>query len=158
MTDAHTRARGILVASLAGAAPLPDAAWLDAHLDACAACRTRREDLQEGLRVLRLPETAADGRLVARTRQRLHARALELHGERELHSPLLAASGLALVSGVATTIGMIRALATLGVPAGVPLPLLAAAGVGLWFLPASLAALALLARPWRDAHAPEVES
>jgi hypothetical protein len=159
MTASHARARQVMVASLIDDIPASDAAWLDTHLRDCASCSNLRQDLGTGLRALRLPEMTADAGLVEATQRRLHDRARELNRERALHAPLLAASLLGLLTGVLTAVGMARALAAIGTDAGVPSPLLAAAGVALWFLPAILVAAAALVAGWRpNADALEAES
>jgi hypothetical protein len=149
MIDSHARARQILVESLAGDASQADRDWLHAHLEACVSCSALRDGLRAGVGLLRLPEVRVDASQIQTIRHRLRERAQDLRHERELCTALVAASVVGILSGVLTAAGMARILDVFGTQAGVPAPLLAAAGVALWFLPASLAAAAALLARWR---------
>ena len=149
MTDSHARARQVVIALLAdGVVPAPDADWLEVHLQECRSCSALREDLRASVRVLRLPEVTAHPALVEVTEWRLHARARELTAARRLDAPPLAALLLGLLTSIAAGTGLVHVFTVLGARAGISVPVTLAAGMAIWFLPASLAALvALLIEP-----------
>lgn len=158
--DDHARARESVVASLIEDLPGSEADWLAGHLAACEDCSAFGEELRRGVRALGLAGVTADPELVSVTKRRLHAREQELRSERALRLPLLAAGLLGLASSGAFVYGVARALPGLGLRIDMASPPVLAAGVALWFLPASLGALAaLLLRPRTHvSHAMEVES
>lgn len=59
-----------------------DADWLHAHLERCAACAAYAEDFEQTEHVLRAVAVTATPALVARTQQRVQARALYLQEQR----------------------------------------------------------------------------
>ena len=88
--DAHQRARKLIALSGAealSANELSDQqssnAWLAAHLESCASCRTFAENAAEAIHRLRAIPVAAGRSLVSTTQSRVRRRALELQRHRE---------------------------------------------------------------------------
>lgn len=154
MTDGHVRARQVVMARLAmGVVPASDAEWLDGHVRHCGACDAFEGDLRAAVRALRLPEVTVEPALLQATERRLRARARELAEARGLETQLLASVLLGLLSSLATVLALVNALAVLATRLGLPAPVALAAGVAIWFLPASLAALVAMLVPRRTANA-----
>jgi hypothetical protein len=90
MTD-HDRALELImrrgVEDIAGR----DADWLNAHLESCAGCAAYAEDFDQTGHLLRSVAVTATPELVARTRQRVQARALYLQ-EQQSRMVLIAIS------------------------------------------------------------------
>ena len=68
-----------------------DADWLNAHLESCVACAAYAEDFEQTGRLLRSVAVTATPELVARTQQRVQARALYLQ-EQQSRMVLIAIS------------------------------------------------------------------
>lgn len=68
-----------------------DADWLNAHLESCAACAAYAEDFEQTGHLLRSVAVTATPALVARTQQRVQARALYLQ-EQQSRMVLIAIS------------------------------------------------------------------
>ena len=85
-TDAHEQARRLI--ALAGseepsATDQSSNAWLAAHLETCASCRSFAENVGETVRGLRAIPIAAERSLVSTTQIRVRRRALELQRQKE---------------------------------------------------------------------------
>jgi len=78
----HERALELIMRRGTEEVPAGDAQWLDAHLASCAECTSYAELFDDTGRLLRSVAITATPSLVARTRDRVHARAAYLEEQR----------------------------------------------------------------------------
>jgi anti-sigma factor RsiW len=90
MTD-HDRALELIMRRGTEDIAARDADWLNAHLESCAACAAYAEDFEQTGHLLRSVAVTATPALVARTQQRVQARALYLQ-EQQSRMVLIAIS------------------------------------------------------------------
>ncbi len=99
--DQHQRARLLLEERSFGIISEPDAKWLAAHLDECAACHVVESDMQSAIALLCSEPVTAPTFLVSRTKAsvRIRARELQEHSERTRLLVLSLALALVFTSG-----------------------------------------------------------
>jgi len=81
--NAHERARNLIALAGPEAFSGADQAWLAAHLETCASCRTFAENARETIHGLRAIPIAAERSLVSTTQIKVRRRAMELQRQRE---------------------------------------------------------------------------
>jgi len=81
--DAHERARNLIAWAGPEALSSADRAWLAAHVETCASCRTFAENAVATIHALRAIPIAAERSLVSTTQMKVRRRALELQSQRE---------------------------------------------------------------------------
>jgi predicted anti-sigma-YlaC factor YlaD len=149
--DVHEQARKLIASAGAEVLLVGDAspsanAWLRAHLQTCASCRTFAENAAETIRGLRAIPIAAERSLVSTTQMRVRRRALELQRQRErfwlVSVSCIAVTLCALLSSVA----LWRGFAWLGERAQLAPPVWQVGFLVFCVMPALMAAILLLAR------------
>jgi len=154
INDAHSRARNLI--ALAGPCTLSTAAqsenaWLAAHLETCAPCRTFAENAAATVQALRAIPLAAERSLVSTTQMRVRRRALELQRQRErLWLALISCTAVSLCA-VVSTFALWRGFAWIGDRAHLAPSVWQVAFLVFCVMPALLASLLLLAT---DKHPP----
>jgi predicted anti-sigma-YlaC factor YlaD len=159
--DAHQRARKLIALSGAealSANELSDQqssnAWLAAHLESCASCRTFAENAAEAIHRLRAIPVAAGRGLVSTTQSRVRRRALELQRHRERMWTVVVACTAVTLSALLSTFVLWRGFEWLGARAELAPSILQVAFLVFCMMPALLAAILLLARD-KDRHLPD---
>jgi uncharacterized membrane protein YqjE len=145
-SDVHQRAQDLIAAALVEGLPPSEQAWLDDHLNACAACAQSAAGARRAIEALRSVAVSADRTLVELTQQRVRLRALELAERQERWLPLAVSCGLAALLGLVSLTYLWQGFAWLGEQWSLPALTWQAGFVTAWFLPTSLAALALWIR------------
>lgn len=141
--DVHKRAQELIAAALVEGLPASEQAWLDEHLNACAACAQSAAGARRAIQALRWVAVSADRGLVETTQQRVRLRARALAEQQERWLPVAVSCGLAAMLSLVTLTYLWQGLAWLGETWGLPALAWQAGAVSAWFLPASLAAVAL---------------
>ena len=165
-SDSHERARMLIAlsrpalpsigtprAGMSGAAGSSDAelsngdeSWLAAHLESCPACHQFAENARETIRSLRGIPVAADTSLVAKTRVRVHARAVELQRQQERFWVVAVCCSAVTLCSAVTTAALWRGFAWMGQQAGLAAPVWQGSFALFYLLPAVLAGIFLLSR------------
>lgn len=141
----HEQARELI--TLAGSQDLADAQhdWLRAHLEECASCSDYVEAVGRTLSALRSQPLAADFALVQATQLRVRLRAAELH-QRQMRTWLVCMSCLLVgLSAAITTPLFWRAFEWVGETAGISNWVWQSSFAFLWFTPALVVSVLLLA-------------
>ena len=144
--DLHDRAKELAVASRVEGISASDRAWLDTHLQNCAACQEFSSATERAIRGLHLVPVQVDPALVDRTRRAVHRRASELRGRQSQLVPLWMLCALSWVVGGLTLplvwegIEWLRRYVDLPSPVGVLLLIV------WWALPTLVVAVYLSAR------------
>jgi uncharacterized membrane protein YqjE len=141
--DVHKRAQEMIAVALVEGLPASEQAWLDEHLNACAACAQSATAARRAIEALRWVAVSADPALVASTQQRVRLRALELAEREERWLPVAVSCGLATMVSLVTLTYLWQGLAWLGEFWGLPALAWQAGCVSVWFLPTSTTAVAL---------------
>jgi predicted anti-sigma-YlaC factor YlaD len=146
--DAHERARRLIAE--AGPETLsaaePSNAWLAAHLETCASCRTFAERAAEAIRGLRSIPIAAGRGLVSMTQMRVRGRALELQRHRERLWMVSVSCTAVTVFALLSTFALWRGFEWLGARAQLPASVWQVAFLVFCVMPALVAAVLLLAK------------
>jgi predicted anti-sigma-YlaC factor YlaD len=151
--DAHARARKLI--ALAGPERLSPAdqassnAWLAAHLETCAACRTFAENIAETIHGLCAIPIAAERSLVSTTQMRVRRRALELRRHRERAWLVSISCTVVTLCALFSTAALWRGLEWLGVRAHLAASVWQLGFLVVCVMPALVAAILLLAK---DTH------
>ena len=159
--DAHQRARKLIALSGAealSANELSDQqssnAWLAAHLETCASCRTFAENAAEAIHRLRAIPVAAGRNLVSTTQSRVRRRALELQRQRERMWLVAVSCTAVTLCALLSTFVLWRGFEWLGARAELAPSIWRVAFLVFCMMPALLAAILLLARD-KDRHLPD---
>jgi predicted anti-sigma-YlaC factor YlaD len=121
-------------------------AWLQAHLQGCAACRDYEEAADRVVRVLRSQPLAADSRLVRATQMRVRFHASRLRETRE-RMWLVGVACLGVGLSATLTVPLLwRLFAWVGARAGVSSWVWQAGFTFFWIAPALVVSALLLAR------------
>ena len=142
-SDAHQHAQDLIAAALVEGLSSSQQAWLDEHLQSCAACAQSAVGSRRAIEALRSVAVSADRTLVELTQQRVRLRVLELAERQERWLPLAVSCGLAALLSLFTLTYLWQGFAWMGEQWRVPALAWQAGFVSAWFLPTSLAALAL---------------
>lgn len=145
-SDAHQRAQDLIAAALVEGLSATQQAWLDDHLNACAACAQSAAGSRRAIEALRSVAVSADRTLVELTQQRVRLRALELAERQERWLPVAVSCGLAALLGLVNLTYLWQGFAWMGEQWSLPALTWQAGFVTAWFLPTSLAAVALWMR------------
>ena len=156
--DMHSKARSLVNASRVEGIPAADQAWLDAHLEECAACGAFAASIGKAVAALRSFQVSIDPAVMDSTRRRVRARALELQEQRARLRGLWIACVFSWLLGACSAPLLWMAFRWMGQRLELPQPLwIAALGV-YWIVPAALGA-AMLAKSWsRKSESVESES
>lgn len=141
--DVHQRAQELIATALVEGLPASEQAWLDEHLEGCAACAQFAAATGRAIEALRSVAVSADRTLVELTQQRVRLRALELAERQERWLPLAVSCGLAALLGLINLTYLWQGFAWMGEQWRLPALTWQVGFVTAWFLPTSLAALAL---------------
>jgi len=141
--DVHQRAQGLIAAALVEGLPASEQAWLDEHLPGCPACAQSAAATRRAIEALRWVAVSADPALVQATQQRVRMRTQELAERQERWLPLAVSCGLATLVSLVTLTYLWQGFAWLGEQWSLPALTWQAGFVSAWFLPTSLAAVAL---------------
>ena len=141
--DVHQRAQHLIAAALVEGLPASEQAWLDQHLQGCAVCAQSAAGTRRALEALRWLAVSADRTLVEVTQQRVRLRARELAERQERWLPLVVSCGLAALASLVTLSYLWQGFAWMGEQWKLPALAWQAGLVSVWFLPASLTAVAL---------------
>ena len=142
-SDVHQRAQELIAAALVEGLPASEQAWLDEHLEGCAACAQSAAATRRAIEGLRWVAVNADPALVQATQQRVRLRTRELAERQQRWLPLAVSCGLAALLSLVTLTYLWQGFAWLGEQWGLPALAWQAGFVSAWFLPTSLAAVAL---------------
>ena len=145
-SDVHQRAQDLIAAALVEGLSAAEQAWLDEHLQGCAACAQSAAGSRRAIEALRSVAVSADRTLVELTQQRVRLRALELAERQERWLPLAISCGLAALLGLVNLTYLWQGFAWMGERWNLPALTWQAGFVTAWLLPTSLAALALWAQ------------
>jgi predicted anti-sigma-YlaC factor YlaD len=139
----HTAFKDLLLTRRIEALPAGDSERLQAHLAACERCRELEGAVESGLAALTSQPVCAPPGLSRAARARARRRAEEL-AEHDARWQLAAvATGLAVVSGLASARVLWLGIDWLGRQSGLPLGVLVCLFAVLWLAPATLGGLAL---------------
>jgi hypothetical protein len=141
--EAHARAQQLMAAARVEGISASEQAWLEQHLEACAACAQDAARTARALETLRWVAVSADPALVRATQQRVRQRAYELAERRARLLPLAASCGLAALLGLAAVTSLWRGFAWLGELWGLPSLAWQAGFLSAWFLPTAVTAAVL---------------
>ena len=147
----HDRAR-LMVALLSPASSSPEEfsqaeqSWLAAHLESCPPCQAFAENAREAVRSLRATPVTATGHLVSATQMRVRQRAAELHRQRERFWVVCACCAAVTLCSAASAAVTWFGFARMGQQTLLAAPLWQLGFVVLYFTPAVVAGLVLLAR------------
>ena len=144
--DVHQRAQGLIAVALVEGLPASEQAWLEEHLEECPACAQSADATGRAIEGLRWVAVSADPALVETTRRRVQLRALELAERQARLVPLAVSCGLAALVSLVTLTCLWQGFAWLGAQWRLPALAWQAGFVSAWFLPTSLAAVALWMR------------
>lgn len=145
--DIHERARHLIAAARVEGISTADQAWLDEHLENCAACTQDAAETRRALEALRWMAVNADPGMVRATRLQVRMRARELDEERS-RSLLLWASGvLTTALGMMTLPLLWSGFAWLGARLSLPNGVWQVVFLIAWFLPAVVIAVILWQQP-----------
>jgi len=144
--DVHQRAQKSIAAALVEGLPASEQAWLDEHIEECAACAQFAAATRRAIEGLRWVAVNASPALVQATQQRVRLRAWELAERQERLLPLAVSCGLAAFLSLVTVTYLWQGFAWLGEQWRLPALAWQAGFVSAWFLPASLTAVALWMR------------
>lgn len=144
--DVHQRAQELVAAALVEGLPASEQGWLDEHLEGCAACAQSAAATRRAIEALRSVAVSADRTLVELTQQRVRLRALELAEHQQRWLPLAVSCGLAALLGLINLTYLWQGFAWMGEQWRLPALAWQAGFVSAWFLPTSLAAVALWMR------------
>ncbi|MDP9264402.1 MAG: zf-HC2 domain-containing protein [Acidobacteriota bacterium] len=142
--DLHQRAQEMIAAALVEGLPASEQAWLDEHLQGCAACAQSAALTQRAIGALRSVAVSADRSLVELTQQRVRLRALELAERQERWLPLAVSCGFAALLSLVTLTYLWQGFAWMGEQWRLPALAWQAGFVSTWFLPTAVTAAALL--------------
>jgi len=147
----HERAR-LMVVLLSPASAGPEEfsqaeqSWLAAHLESCPPCQAFAENAREAVRSLRATPVTATGHLVSATQMRVRQRAAELHRQRERFWVVCACCAAVTLCSAASAAVTWFGFARMGQQTLLAAPLWQLGFVVLYFTPAVVAGLVLLAR------------
>ena len=138
--DIHERARHLIAVARVEGISTTEQAWLDEHLENCAACAQDAAETRRALEALRWMAVNADPGMVRATRLQVRMRARELD-ERASRSLLLWASGvLTTALGMVTLPLLWSGFAWLGQKMSLPNGVWQFAFLVAWLLPAMVIA------------------
>lgn len=141
--DVHKRAQELISVALVEGLPASDQTWLDEHLIACAGCAQSATGARRAIEALRWVAVSADPALVEATQQRVRLRALELAAHQERWLPVAFSCGLAAMMSLVTLTYLWQGFAWMGEQWALPALAWQAGFVSVWFLPATMTAVAL---------------
>lgn len=144
--DVHQRAQESIAAALVEGLPASEQAWLDEHLEECAACAQFAAATRRAVEGLRWVAVNASPALVETTQQRVRLRTRELAERQERWLPLAVSCGLAALLSLVTLPYLWQGFAWMGEQWRLPALAWQAGFVSAWFLPTSLTAVALWMR------------
>jgi hypothetical protein len=159
--DAHERARRLIASAapetLSAADRLSDRlsdgsssnAWLAAHLETCASCRTFAENAAGAIHRLRAIPVAAGRSLVSTTQSRVRRRALELQRQRERMWLVVVSCTAVTLCALLSTVALWFGFEWLGTRAQLAASVWQVGFLVFCVMPALVAAIALLAK---DSH------
>ena len=136
--DLHKKAESLLAAARVEGISEADRGWLEAHLESCAACAARRESLRRTVDGLRSVAVTLRPELLAATRLRVQARALQLREERARMRALWISCALSWVLGAASAPLLWRVFGWAGRSLAVPDLIWQAAFILWWLVPAAV--------------------
>lgn len=156
--DMHQRARHLTAAARVEGISAADQAWLEEHLETCAACAQDAAETRRALEALRWMAVNADPGMVRATRLQMRMRARELDEARS-RSLLLWASGVFTTAfGMVTLPLLWRGFAWAGQQLHLPDAIWQLVFMAAWFLPAVVVALMLWKQPGRAQQSSQVQS
>jgi len=94
-SNAHERARKLVLASRVEGDSTTDRAWLHSHLEACQSCCDYANTLEAVVAGVRAAAVTADEGLVSATQARVRQRRLELMAQQEAARPMWIAAAMA---------------------------------------------------------------
>lgn len=152
--DAHKRARQLIALSSPEALSAADRsygdaasnAWLAAHLEACAPCRSFAENAAQTIHALRAIPIAAGRSLVSTTQLRVRQRALELQRRRERLWLVSVSCTAVTLCALVSTFALWRGFAWFAARAQLPASVWQAGFLVFCMMPALVAAILLLAK------------
>jgi predicted anti-sigma-YlaC factor YlaD len=147
--DSHEHARRLVAWAGPESLANSDQAWLQEHMNSCAACRDFGGNVASAIHALRAIPFAADGELVSSTQLLVRRRALELQRHRERLWMVCIRCTVVTVFGVLSTIALWRGFAWLGAQANLAPSVWQVAFLVLCATPALVAGVLLLVR---DTH------
>ena len=146
MSDAHERARRLILAGRVEGVAADERQWLDAHLEQCAACAKESSTVTAVLDSFRAAPVVASDDLVHRTRLAVRRRSEQLAAERARTVPLRIAVAVSAIWTMLALPYTWRTFEWLGRAAGVPDVIWQAGFVSWWFLPATVVAAIVAAQ------------
>ncbi len=147
--EVHERACRLIDVSHVEGISAAERAWLDEHLEECAACRARMRANERALQALRSNIVGVDPELVSITQTRVRLRARELRENQVRMRALWISCAFSWVLGVASAPLVWRAFQWVGLHARLPNLIWETAFVLWWLLPAGAVAVLLA---WQRRH------
>lgn len=134
----HERARRLIAAARLEGIPVDERAWLDRHVESCAACAEEAAAVDVAIGALRASPVLADAEMVRRTRLAVRRRAEDVRMHRARAVPLWIVGTLSIGWMVLTIPSSWWALAWLARAAGISDPVWQGTFLMCWFLPATI--------------------
>lgn len=152
--EAHERARRLIALAAPGTLSVADRlsdqpssnAWLAAHLEICASCRTFAENAAQTIHELRAIPIAADRTLVSATQMNVRLRARELQRHRERLWMVSISCTVVTLCALLSTVALWRGFEWLGARAQLPASVWQVGFLFFGAMPALMVAILLLAR------------
>jgi anti-sigma factor RsiW len=149
--EIHARAARLMDAEVVEGIPATERAWLDEHLEGCAACRAHAERTTRALQSLRSLALQVNPALVSATQVRLRLRARELREHQARMRALWISCALSWVLGAVSAPLLWRGLAWLGPRLALPQPAWVAVFLLAWTMPGVVVGAVLAWQRWRAA-------
>ncbi len=152
--DTHEKARNLVTQSRVEGLSASERAWLESHLEECAACAAHAGSLDDTVAALRSFRVTLDPKVIEATRRRVRVRAQELRERQSRIRGLWIACIFSWLLGACSAPLLWMAFGWLGQHLELPRPFwIAALGI-YWIVPAALGA-AVLAKKWSSASEEE---
>lgn len=148
--DIHQKAASLIAASRVEGLSIADRAWLDSHLDTCAACAAHAESLNDTLAALRSFRVTLEPEVLEATRRRVRVRAQELKERQARVRGLWIACVFSWLLGACSAPLLWFIFRSMGNYLDLPRSMWVFAMGIYWIVPAALGA-AVLAKKWASA-------